>query len=307
MIKFIIKRLLKGLLCVWFIWTLIFFLVRITGDPTDWMLPDGATDKELANLRASLHLDEPLGKQYVDTLTDLLHGDAGNSYYYKRDVAELYAERLGTTLRLALPAFGLAIVLGILIGTVAAIKHNTALDRIAMTGAVIGYTMPSFCFGIIMLLIFSQKLKILPSFGTDDWKSLIMPMITLAVSPMATIARLTRSSLLDVMNREYMNGARMKGVKELVVIIRHALRNSLIPVVTGVGMQLGTILSGAVVVETVFTWPGMGMLLVTSAKQRDFPTVQYGILLVALSVTIVNILIDISYGYLDPRIRDDFK
>ncbi len=307
MIKFTIKRLLKGLLCVWFIWTLIFFLVRVTGDPTDWMLPDGATDKELANLRASLHLDEPLGKQYIDTLTDLLQGDAGNSYYYKRDVAELYAERLGTTLRLALPAFGLAIVMGILIGTVAAIKHNTAIDRIAMTGAVVGYTMPSFCFGIIMLLIFSQKLKILPSFGTDDWKSLIMPMITLAVSPMATIARLTRSSLLDVMNREYMNGARMKGVKELVVIIRHALRNSLIPVVTGVGMQLGTILGGAVVVETVFTWPGMGMLLVTSAKQRDFPTVQYGVLLVALSVTIVNILIDISYGYLDPRIRDDFK
>ena len=307
MIKFTIKRLLKGLLCVWFIWTLIFFLVRVTGDPTDWMLPDGATDKELANLRASLHLDEPLGKQYIDTLTDLLQGDAGNSYYYKRDVAELYAERLGTTLRLALPAFGLAIVMGILIGTVAAIKHNTAIDRIAMTGAVVGYTMPSFCFGIIMLLIFSQKLKILPSFGPDDWKSLIMPMITLAVSPMATIARLTRSSLLDVMNREYMNGARMKGVKELVVIIRHALRNSLIPVVTGVGMQLGTILGGAVVVETVFTWPGMGMLLVTSAKQRDFPTVQYGVLLVALSVTIVNILIDISYGYLDPRIRDDFK
>ena len=307
MIKFTIKRLLKGLLCVWFIWTLIFFLVRVTGDPTDWMLPDGATDKELANLRASLHLDEPLGKQYIDTLTDLLQGDAGNSYYYKRDVAELYAERLGTTMRLALPAFGLAIVMGILIGTVAAIKHNTAIDRIAMTGAVVGYTMPSFCFGIIMLLIFSQKLKILPSFGTDDWKSLIMPMITLAVSPMATIARLTRSSLLDVMNREYMNGARMKGVKELVVIIRHALRNSLIPVVTGVGMQLGTILGGAVVVETVFTWPGMGMLLVTSAKQRDFPTVQYGVLLVALSVTIVNILIDISYGYLDPRIRDDFK
>ena len=307
MINFTIKRLLKGLLCVWFIWTLIFFLVRVTGDPTDWMLPDGATDKELANLRASLHLDEPLGKQYIDTLTDLLQGDAGNSYYYKRDVAELYAERLGTTMRLALPAFGLAIVMGILIGTVAAIKHNTAIDRIAMTGAVVGYTMPSFCFGIIMLLIFSQKLKILPSFGTDDWKSLIMPMITLAVSPMATIARLTRSSLLDVMNREYMNGARMKGVKELVVIIRHALRNSLIPVVTGVGMQLGTILGGAVVVETVFTWPGMGMLLVTSAKQRDFPTVQYGVLLVALSVTIVNILIDISYGYLDPRIRDDFK
>ena len=307
MIKFIIKRVLKGMLCVWFIWSLIFFLVRVTGDPTDWMLPDGASETELANLRASLHLDEPLTKQYADTLLDMLQGDAGNSYYYKRDVTELYAERLGTTLKLALPAFALAIFMGILIGTIAAIKHNTAIDRIAMTGAVIGYTMPSFCFGIFMIFIFSQQLKILPSFGTGSWKNLVMPMITLAMSPMATIARLTRSSLLDVMGREYMNGARMKGVKELTVVIRHALRNSLIPVVTGVGMQLGTILSGAVVVETVFTWPGMGMLLVTSAKQRDFPTVQYGILLVALSVTIVNILIDISYGYLDPRIREDFK
>lgn len=307
MVKFIIKRLLKGLLCVWFIWTLIFFLVRLTGDPTDWMLPDGASEEELANLRASLHLDEPITKQYVDALRDLLQGDAGNSYYFKRDVAELYGERLGTTLKLALPAFTLAILIGIFLGTIAAIKHNTAVDRIAMTGAIIGYTMPSFCFGIIMLLIFSLKLKILPSAGTGDWKNLIMPLITLAVSPAATIARLTRSSLLDVMNREYMNGARMKGVKEQVVIIRHALRNSLIPVVTGVGMQLGTILAGSVVVETVFTWPGMGMLLVTSAKQRDFPTVQYGILLVAVCVTLVTILIDISYGYLDPRIRDDFK
>ena len=307
MVKFIIKRLLKGLLCVWFIWTLIFFLVRLTGDPTDWMLPDGASDEELANLRASLHLDEPISKQYIDALSDLLQGDAGKSYYFKRDVATLYGERLTTTLKLALPAFTLAILLGICLGTIAAIKHNTAIDRIAMTGAIVGYTMPSFCFGIIMLLIFSLKLKVLPSAGTGDWKNLIMPLITLAVSPAATIARLTRSSLLDVMNREYMNGARMKGVKELVVIIRHALRNSLIPVVTGVGMQLGTILAGSVVVETVFTWPGMGMLLVTSAKQRDFPTVQYGILLVAVSVTLVTILIDISYGYLDPRIRDDFK
>lgn len=307
MLKFIVKRLLKGLLCVWFIWTLIFFLVRVTGDPTDWMLPDGASDADIAKLRASMHLDEPLTKQYADTLSDLLSGNAGKSYYYKRDVAELYGERLGTTLKLALPAFALAITMGILIGTIAAIKHNTAIDRICMTGAVVGYTMPSFCFGIFMIFIFSQQLRILPSFGTGNWKNLIMPMITLAVSPMATIARLTRSSLLDVMGREYMNGARMKGVKELTVIIRHALRNSLIPVVTGVGMQLGTILGGAVVVETVFTWPGMGMLLVTSAKQRDFPTVQYGILLVALSVTLVNILIDISYGYLDPRIREDFK
>ena len=305
--KFVIKRVLKGLLCVWFIWTLVFFLVRVTGDPTGWMLPEGATEQELANLRASLHLDEPLTQQYVDSLSDLLRGDAGKSYYYKRDVTGLYAERLGTTLRLALPAFTLAIVLGVLIGTVAATYRDSFIDRLSMSGAVVGYTMPSFCFGILMIFIFSAQLGWLPSFGTGSWKNLIMPMITLAVSPMATIARLTRSSLLDAMNQEYMNGARMKGVRELTVIIRHALRNSLIPVVTVVGVELGTILGGAVVVETVFTWPGMGMLLVTSARQRDFPTVQYGILLVALSVTLANILVDISYGYLDPRIREGFK
>lgn len=307
MLKFILKRLLKGLLCVWFIWSLMFFLVRLTGDPTDWMLPDGATETELNNLRTAMHLDEPLLKQYTDSLGDLLHGDAGKSYYYKRDVTQLYGERLITTLKLALPSFALAIILGILFGTVAAIHHDSPLDRITMSTAVVGYTIPSFCFGIIMILIFSLKLRWLPSTGSGSFLNLILPMITLSVSPMATIARLTRSSLLDVMNREYMDGARMKGVSEKVVVVRHALRNSLIPVVTGVGMQLGTILGGAVVVETVFSWPGMGMLIVTSAKQRDFPTVQYGILIVALSVTIVNILIDISYGYLDPRIRESFK
>lgn len=268
MLKFTLKRVLKGILCVWFIWSLIFFMVRLTGDPTDWMLPDGASDAEIAKLRASMHLDEPLSKQYIDSLTDLFRGEAGQSYYYKRDVTGLYAERLTTTLKLAVPAF---------------------------------------CLGIIMIFIFSMKLNILPSFGTGTPLHLVMPMITLAASPMATIARLTRSSMLDTMSREYIDGARMKGIGELALTIRHGLRNSLIPVVTGVGMQLGTILGGAVVVENVFTWPGMGMLLVTAAKQRDFPTVQFGVLIVALSVTITNILIDISYGWLDPRIRESFK
>lgn len=307
MLKFIIKRVLKGLICVWFIWTMIFFLVRLTGDPTDWMLPDGATEQEMANLRASLHLDEPLTTQYIDSLLDMFHGDAGNSYYYKRDVVDLYNERLFTTLKLAIPGFAFAITFGILIGTLAAMHHNSPLDRVLMSTAVVGYTVPSFCFGIIMIFIFSLKLDWLPSSGTGTWKNLIMPMLAMSFSPLSNIARLTRSSLQDAFNREYIDGARMKGVKESIVVVRHALRNSLIPVVTGVGMQIGTILGGTVVVETVFTWPGMGMLLVTAAKQRDFPTVQYGILLVAASVTLVNILIDISYGYLDPRIREDFK
>jgi len=307
MLNFIVKRVLKGLLCVWFIWSMIFFAVRMTGDPTDWMLPDGATDEELANLRASLHLDEPLLTQYLDSFSDLLHGDAGKSYYYKRDVAELYGERLMTTLKLAIPGFAFAITMGICIGTLAAVKHDTPLERLLMSTAVVGYTVPAFCFGIFMIMIFSLTLRWLPSSGTGSWKNLIMPMLSMSFSPMSNVARLTRSSLRDALTREYIDGARMKGVKEFTVVIRHALRNSLIPVVTGVGMQIGTILGGTVVVETVFTWPGMGMLLVTAAKQRDFPTVQFGILLVAACVTIVNILVDISYGWLDPRIREDFK
>ena len=305
--KFVLKRVLKGILCVWFIYTLIFFLVRLTGDPTEWMYPDGASDEVIANLRAALHLDEPMHQQYIRSITDLLKGNAGKSYYYKQDVAKLYGERLGTTLRLALPALTLATLMGILLGTLAVVKRNSAADRLIMGFALLFHTMPGFCVGIIMIFIFSMTLRILPSSGTGSILNMIMPMITLAVGPTATVSRLTRSSLLDAMNREYMNGARMKGVKEAIVIIRHALRNSLIPVVTSVGLQLGTIIGGAVVVETVFTWPGMGMLLVTAAKQRDFPLVQYGVLLVAVAVTLANILIDISYGFLDPRIRENFK
>ena len=307
MFQFTVKRLVKGLFCVWFIWSLVFCMVRVTGDPTDWMLPDGATEAEMMTLRTALHLDEPMAKQYSDSLTDLLSGNSGQSYYYKRDVAELYKERMGATLTLAIPAFTLAILAGIFLGTVAAIRHDSLIDRITMSGAIIGYTLPSFCLGIILIYIFCLKLRLLPSAGMDSLRNLILPMITLAVSPLATIARFTRSALLDVMNREYIDGARMKGVSELAVTIRHGIRNSLIPVVTGIGMQLGTIIGGAVVVETVFSWPGVGMLLVTAAKERDFPTVQYGILMVAFSVNLVNILIDISYGYLDPRIRETFK
>lgn len=305
--KFILRRVLKGILCVWFIYTLIFFLVRLTGDPTEWMYPDGASEEVIENLKAALHLDEPMHQQYIRSLTDLLKGNAGKSYYYKQDVAKLYGERLGTTLKLALPALTLATLIGILLGTLAAVKRNSAADRLIMGFAMLFHTMPGFCFGIIMIFIFSLTLRLLPSSGTGSILNMIMPMITLAVGPTATVSRLTRSSLLDAMNREYMNGARMKGVSEKIVVIRHALRNSLIPVVTSVGLQLGTIIGGAVVVETVFTWPGMGMLLVTAAKQRDFPLVQYGVLLVAMAVTVANILVDISYGFLDPRIRENFK
>ncbi|MBR5668131.1 MAG: ABC transporter permease [Spirochaetales bacterium] len=307
MLSFIVKRVLKGILCVWFIWTLVFVLVRITGDPTGWMLPDGASTAAQQELRESMHLDEPIAKQYLDSFLDLLHGDMGKSYYYKQDVRTIYRERLRNTFRLAVPSFLIAVFIGILFGILAALHHNTAFDRILMTITIVGHTIPSFCFGIILILIFSVQLNWLPTFGTGGLKHMIMPMLTMAWGPMSSIARLTRGSLLDVMTKEYIDGARMKGLSERVVMVKHALRNSLISVVTVMGVQVGHMISGAVVVETVFSWPGMGQMLVNSAKQRDFPTVQYGILLVAASVTFVNILVDVSYGFLNPKIRESFK
>lgn len=307
MSKFIIKRILKGILCIWCIWTIIFMLVRLTGDPISIMFPEGATEEEIVAVSKQFHLDQPLWKQYLISLKDMLQGDMGNSFFYKRPVADLYAERLGATVKLSVSALVIFVTFGVFLGVLASVNHRRTADRVIMFGSVVLSTMPSFCFGIILILIFSLFLQVLPSAGSTTWKHFIMPVCTVGVGTMANMARLTRSSMLTVLNKEYINGARMKGVKESTVIIRHGLRNSLIPVVTSLGMQLGTIISGAVITETIFSWPGIGSLLVTAAKQRDFPIVQYGVLLVAITVTIMNIVVDIVYGYLDPRIRESFK
>lgn len=307
MSKFAIKRIFKGVLCVWCIWTVVFLLVRLTGDPISVMFPEGATEEEIVAVTKQFHLDLPYWKQYLLSLKDMLQGDMGNSFFYKRPVADLYAERLGATVQLAVYSLVVFVPLGISLGVMAAIKHRRTADRAIMFGAVVLSTMPGFCLGIILILLFSLTLQILPSAGSTTWKHFIMPVCTIGVGTMANMARLTRNSMLTVLNKEYMNGARMKGVKESKVILYHGLRNSLIPVVTSLGMQLGTVISGAVITETIFSWPGIGSLLVTSAKQRDFPIVQYGVLLVAITVTIMNIVVDICYGYLDPRIRESFK
>jgi ABC-type dipeptide/oligopeptide/nickel transport system permease component len=307
MTKFILRRVLKGIFTVWFIWSLIFVLVRLAGDPIEWMIPDVALDSVKDELRTSLGLDLPIWKQYLASFKNLFLGDMGSSYYYKRDVVELFMERVPYTVSIAVPSIVLAGVFGLLFGMIAAIKHDTVIDRTVMTIAIVLYTIPGFALGIILILIFSVKLHILPSGNIGNWKNMVMPIICLLVGTMASTARLTRSSMLDVLNKEYLDGARMKGVKESIVILKHALRNSLIPVVTSLGLQLGTVIGGAVVIETVFGWPGVGELLVTAANKRDFPVVQFGVLMLSVAVTVTNIVIDISYGWLDPRIRESFK
>lgn len=304
--KFLVMRLIKAVVTVWFIVSLVFVLTRISGDPTEWMLPDDAPVEARLELRQSLGLDRPIVEQYGDYISNVLHGDMGKSYYYLKPVGELFSARAAATLKLAVTSFSLAILIGVPLGVIASVHRNTFLDRITMACAIAGYTIPNFVLSILLIFLFSLKLRLLPSGGYGEGINYVMPVLALMVGPMANIARLTRSSMLDVLRQDYLDCARAKGVLESVVIFKHALRNALIPVVTIIGLQIGTLIGGMVVVETVFAWPGIGSLIITSAQNRDFPVVQYGIMICAIIVCVTNLLVDLSYAWLDPRIRDNF-
>ena len=305
--KYIFKRVLKAVLTILFVWSLVFFLTRITGDPVEWILDVSGSVEAREQLRHQLGLDLPLGTQYLNGIRGLFTGDNGNSYDYARPVSDLFAERLGATLQLGGITLLVTVLIGISVGVLTAVKHGSVFDRVMMSITITGYTIPNFVFGIVLIFIFSLQLQLLPSGSIGTWKHLVLPTLAMAVGPTANVARLTRSSLLDVIRQDYLDSARAKGVAEWKVILKHALRNALIPVITILGAQLSTIIGGSVVVETVFAWPGIGTLIVTAAQQRDFPVVQYGVLLISICVTFINLLVDISYGLLDPRIRDSYQ
>lgn len=305
MLKYALKRIIKALITIFFILTLVFFFTRMSGDPTNWILPDDATEEQRIEMRHSLGLDRPLHEQYFEVMTSLFTGNAGRSYNYLRPVSELYAERMGATIRLGLISFSLAALVGVTLGTIAAVKRNSFFDRFTIMISIAGSTLPNFVLGILLVFLFCFVLRLLPSGGASSASSYIMPVIAMAVGPMANIARLTRTSLLDVLRQDYLDSARAKGVSEHVVLIKHALRNALIPVITVIGLQVGTLVGGSVVVETVFSWPGIGSLLINGAKMRDYPIVIYGVMLISVAVTVMNTLVDLSYSFLDPRIRDN--
>ena len=303
--KYILTRALKVVFTVWFVWSLIFLLTRFSGDPVEWIFADMDTTEAMINtLKESLGLDLPLWQQYVNSLTGLFKGDAGMSYFFSRPVTELFAERIGATVSLGAGALGLAVLIGVPMGILAAMKRGTAYDRACIGITVIGHTVPNFVLGILLIFLFALKLRMLPSGSTGTWKHYIMPMVTLAMGPLTAIARLTRTALLDVIGQDYLDCARAKGVDEKKVIFKHALRNALIPVVTVMAGQVNMLVGGAVIVENVFAWPGLGTLIIKGAQRRDFPVVQYGILMIVIFVSIVNFAVDLSYGSLDPRIRD---
>ena len=304
MIEFVTKRTFRGLLTLWAVVTVVFIGSRISGDPTFWLLPDDAPAVQRAVLRTQLGLDGSLASQYQNYLSRVIQGDFGTSFRERRPVVEMFAERIPATLRLASLAFSLSLLLGIPLGVIAALNHNNALDRLVMSLSFFGQALPNFVLGIVLILAFSLFLRVLPSGGDATWQSYLMPVITLGTANAAGLARLTRSGMLDVLQQDYMRTAKAKGLARRVVVAKHGLRNGFLPVLTILGFQLGTLVTGSVIVETVFAWPGMGRLIVTAVTQRDFPVLQFSVLVVAGSVVLANMLVDILYGVLDPRAKE---
>lgn len=299
----ILMRILRAGLTLWAVTTVVFLLVRIGGDPTQYLLPPDVSGAEREEMRRLLGLDRSIFSQYIAHLGGAASGDFGRSFFSSRPVTDVFFERLPATLSLMIPSMLTAIAIGIPAGVFAAIYHNTVIDRFLMAASFVGQSMPSFVLGIALILLFSLALRVLPSSGDSSWLHYIMPIATLSTILAASIARLTRASLLEVLNQPFIIFARGKGLKRLSINIKHGLRNALLPVVTLIGMQVGALIGGAAVVETVFAWPGVGRLLVDSVIRGDYAVLQFGVLVLASAVITTNLLVDASYLLLDPRMR----
>jgi len=304
MSQYIIRRLLSSLLVLLVVTILIFVMVRlIPGDPATVKLGPEATKVDLELLRRYLGLDKPATVQYFLYMGNLLRGDMGISTRSGLPVTTEIMSRLPNTLLLAATAILIAIVLGVTIGVIAGAKQSSLFDAISMPVALFGVSMPSFWLGLMLILLFSVKLGWFPSAGAGSLRHLILPALTLGVGNMAIIARMTRSSMLEVIRLDYVRTARAKGLTERRVVFVHALKNALIPVVTIVGLQAAGLLAGAVLVEIVFAWPGIGRLLVDAIFSRDYFVIQAVVLIIATGFILVNLVVDIAYAYLDPRIH----
>lgn len=305
MAKYILRRLLLAIPVLFGVSVLTFAMLHLVpGDPVKAMFLEsgGATEEQIAQVRHLLGLDKPLPIQYWDYITRILHGDMGRSILSNRAVAPELLQNFPPTLELTLAGMALAIVFGFAMGILAAIAHGRWIDRLTMIITLGGVSVPGFWLGLILIFVFSVQLHLIPVVGGSSAKQLILPAIALGLQSSAVIARLVRSSLLEVLNEQYILAARAKGLAQFTVIGRHALRNALLPVVTIVGLQFGSLLSGAVIIETVFARRGIGRILVEALQARDFPTAQGAVLFVASVYVVVNLGVDLLYGFIDPRI-----
>jgi ABC-type dipeptide/oligopeptide/nickel transport system permease component len=284
--------------------TLVFALIHLVpGDPATAMLGESAPAADITELRSRLGLDRPLLSQYTHFLGGLTKGDLGTSFRYGTPVAREIRQRMGPTVQLALVAMLVAIVIAVPLGVLGALYQGRATDQIAMTVSLAGIAMPNFWLGPLLAIVFAVQLGWLPVSGTGTWQHLVLPAITLGAALAAMTARMTRASLIEELRELYVVAARARGLSVARAVVRHALRNSLIPVVTILGLQLGAVLTGTIITETIFSWPGVGRLLIQAIGFRDYPLVQGCILLISVTYVAMNLLVDLVYAWLDPRIR----
>ena len=297
------SRLLRALVALWLVSTVVFVVMRLSGDPVPLLLPPDAPQSEIFRVRTELGLDRALPVQYAVFIGNVLRGDFGRSIHFKIPAIRVVLERLPATLELGLTAFALAVIVALPIGLLSAVWRNSLLDHAAMGVALVGQAAPTFFIGILFILLLSLKAGLFPTSGRGDWRHLALPALTLALFGMASMARLTRSAMLEVLGADYIRTARAKGLSELFVVAKHTFKNAAIPVVTITALQFGTLFGGAVVTETVFAWPGIGRLAIQSIYNRDYPVVQCAVFLSAVMFIVINLAVDVIYGFLDPRIR----
>ncbi|MFA5907638.1 MAG: nickel ABC transporter permease [Vicinamibacterales bacterium] len=304
MVRFLVRRVLLTIPVLLGVATLVFSMIHLVpGDPAQAMLGDGASPQDIAELRGNLGLDRPLPAQYATFLRNAITGDLGKSFRTGQPVTLMIAERVPATAELAFAAMAVALLLAIPLGIVAAVWRNTLADHAAMTFALAGISIPNFWLGPLLAIVFAVELGWLPVSGRGTLAHLVLPAVSLGLALSAILARMTRASLLEELGELYVRAARARGVSPASAVLRHAMRNSLIPLVTIVALQFGAVLTGAVITETIFAWPGIGRLLIQSIGFRDYPMVQGCILLIAVTYVTVNLLTDLMYGVLDPRIR----
>lgn len=303
MYRFWFMKAMRTFTTLIFVVTFAFIVLRLAGDPVQSMLGPDATVEEMEQFREAWGLNEPLPVQYISYFLAIVTGDLGYSHADGRPVTAVIAERVPSTLLLGFSAYVLALLVGIAAGVAAALNRGRAIDQVIMGVAAFGFALPAYFFGILLILLFSLKLQWLPSSGSGSLSHLIMPAVTLGLYQAGAVARFTRSSMLEVLGKLYMRAAAAKGAPRTWRILRHALPNAAIPVVTILGLNLGHLVAGAVVVEVVFAWPGIGRLLVNAVSMRDLSVVQGLVLLIATTMVIANLTVDLLYGLLDPRIR----
>jgi peptide/nickel transport system permease protein len=300
---FLAYRLFRTLVAVWLVSTVVFVVMRLSGDPVPLLLPPDAPIAEMERVRRDLGLDQPLPVQYGIFLTNVVRGDFGRSIHFRQPAMEVARSYLRATFELGLVAFAVALVVAFPVGVLSAVRRNSPLDHAAMGLALVGQSAPTFFIGILLILILALRLDLFPTSGRGDWRHLVLPALTLGAFTMASIARITRSAVLEVLRADFVRTARAKGVAETWVVAKHTLRNAALPILTITGLQFGTLLGGAVVTETVFAWPGIGRLAIQSIYNRDYPVVQSTVFIAAVLFIAINLLLDVLYGVLDPRAR----